>query len=659
VEKVHPLKAPLVFTSISAVVFVLIGIFGVIFLSNKEGFVSNSDIKFEKFATEAEFREYLANSTQNYGLGGVSFGTTGVARDLAVQESSNPALPVTEGTPGGEAKRVSETNVQVVGIDEPDIVKTDGDNIFFSSQNFFYPAAGRPMVEPLIVEEKALIYPPDYIEPTTKVVSALPPESINLAGEIKEQGNLLLEGNILMVFSYDKITAFNVEEPGSPREVWRYEYEEGYNYSTARLVDGRAYVVATRYADYNLPCPLPLFKGAQGFIIPCTDVYRPSQPINSDTMFTVLKLEPTSGKIEDSVSFVGSTGSSVIYMSKNAIYATFTTYPNPLEFISNFFAQNRELVGTDTAERINNLGNIDISNESKLNELRIIMEKYLSSLSGDERKRVENEFINRMNAYLKERGRELQITSIVKIDKMSLDIAATGEVPGMPLNQFSLDEYNNDLRIATTLSAGTMFGQGESANDLYVLSGNLELKGQIQGLALGERIFSARFIDDKAYLVTFKQIDPFFVIDLTNPSAPRVAGELKIPGFSSYLHPLSENQILGVGQEEGQVKLSVFDVTSPDNPVESSKYLLDEFWTEVQNNYRAFFEDRDNKIFFLPAGSNGYIFKYDSGLSLARAVTNISAERALYINNYLYIVGSDKIVVLDEANWEQVGALNF
>lgn len=658
-EKVHPLKAPLIFTSISAIVFILIGIFGVIFLKSNEGFVSNSDIKFEKFATEAEFKEYLTNSTQNYGLGGMSFGTTGVARDLAVQESLDPATPVTEGAPGEQVKRVSETNVQVVGIDEPDIVKTDGENIFFSSQNFFYPLIDRPVAEPLVAEDKALIYPPEYIEPTTKVVSALPPESVNLAGEIKEQGDLLLEGNVLIVLAYNKITAFNVENPQSPQQIWQHEYDEGYNYSTARLLDGKIYIVATRYADYGMPCPVPLLKGATSMSITCTDIYRPGRPIASDTMFSVLKLEPSNGNIEDSVTFVGSTGSSVIYMSKSAIYATFTTYPNPLEFISNFLAQNRDLMGQEATEKINNLRNIDISNQSKLNELSIITQEYLSTLSPDERKRVESEFENRMNTYLRERGRELQVTSIVKIDKGSLDIAATGEVPGMPLNQFSLDEYNGDLRIATTLSAGTMFGQGESANDLYVLSQNLEHKGQIQGLALGERIYSARFINDKAYLVTFKQIDPFFVIDLSNPAAPRVAGELKIPGFSSYLHPLTETQILGVGQEEGQVKLSVFDVSNPDTPIESSRYLLDEFWTEVQNNSHAFLADNERKIFFLPADSNGYIFGYDNGLSLERVVADTSAQRALYINNYLYIVGSEKIVVLDETNWQEVGSLSF
>ena len=207
-------------------------------------------------------------------------------------------------------------------------------------------------------------------------------------------------------------------------------------------------------------------------------------------------------------------------------------------------------------------------------ELSNILQKHYSSLSQDDRRKIENEMENKLSEYVKIHIRELSSTGIVKIALSDFEIKATGRVPGVPLNQFALDEYKGNLRIAVTISGqGTMWGgwsstslrlgerSDSSANDVYVLDKDLEITGSIKDLGLTERIYSARFIGEKAFLVTFRQVDPFYVLDLSDPNNPRKAGELKIPGFSSYLHPLKENLILGVGQENGRVKLSLFDVS--------------------------------------------------------------------------------------------------
>ncbi|MCX6797144.1 MAG: beta-propeller domain-containing protein [Candidatus Doudnabacteria bacterium] len=137
-------------------------------------------------------------------------------------------------------------------------------------------------------------------------------------------------------------------------------------------------------------------------------------------------------------------------------------------------------------------------------------------------------------------------------------------------------------------------------------------------------------------------------------------GELKIPGFSSYLHPLAANLILGVGQESGKVKLSLFDASNPSDPKELDKYQLDEYWTDVSSTHHAFLQDKDHGVFFLPGGNNGYIFSYkDNKLKLEKAVSNIQAKRALYINDIMYIVGSDKIVTVDEKTWERIGEMEL
>ena len=199
----------------------------------------------------------------------------------------------------------------------------------------------------------------------------------------------------------------------------------------------------------------------------------------------------------------------------------------------------------------------------------------------------------------------------------------------------------------------------DQENDVYVLNSKLGIIGSIKGLGLDERIYSARFVGDKGYLVTFRQIDPFFVLDLNDPTNPEVKGELKIPGYSSYLHPINENEILGMGKEDNKVKISLFDVSSPSNPKEASKYTLDEYWSDILNTHHAFLLDEKHEVFFMPGSKGGYIFSYKNGLSLKKAVSGFQARRALFIDDYLYIIGNNKIVVLNENTWERAKELEL
>lgn len=137
-----------------------------------------------------------------------------------------------------------------------------------------------------------------------------------------------------------------------------------------------------------------------------------------------------------------------------------------------------------------------------------------------------------------------------------------------------MDAYNGNYRIATT--SGETWSD-TSQNNIYVLDSSMKLKGKLEGLAPGERIFSARFMGERAYLVTFRQVDPFYVMNLKNPSQPAVLGYLKIPGFSDYLHPYDSNTIIGFGKDiietanrpvVGGIKIAMFDVTDVSKPVE-------------------------------------------------------------------------------------------
>jgi hypothetical protein len=195
----------------------------------------------------------------------------------------------------------------------------------------------------------------------------------------------------------------------------------------------------------------------------------------------------------------------------------------------------------------------------------------------------------------------LTATHVHKFDLVSNPAApayvASGSVPGQVHNQFSLDEHDGLLRVATTDSQSAAdFTQ--QVNNVFVLGRNLaalEVVGQATGLAPGETIQSARFVDDRGYVVTFRQMDPLFVLDLANPSAPTVVAEISIPGFSEYMHPIENGQyLLTVGRDgsttgtNGDLALQIFDVRNAGAPALTHKTVLPSAWSEAEANHKAF-----------------------------------------------------------------------
>ena len=180
-------------------------------------------------------------------------------------------------------------------------------------------------------------------------------------------------------------------------------------------------------------------------------------------------------------------------------------------------------------------------------------------------------------------------------DGTAATYVASGEVQGRLLNQFAMSEYNGDLRVATTTDNWGNFGD-QSVSTVYVMRPNgtdLEVISSISGLGKGEQIHSVRFIDDVGYVVTFRQIDPLYVLDLSDPASPVLDGELKIPGYSAYLHPVGDGLLLGVGQDatdEGRTtgtQLSLFDVSDPTNPQRISTLPIGG-QSEVEWDHKAF-----------------------------------------------------------------------
>jgi len=209
-----------------------------------------------------------------------------------------------------------------------------------------------------------------------------------------------------------------------------------------------------------------------------------------------------------------------------------------------------------------------------------------------------------------------QETSIhkIKIKDGNIQYQASGSVPGYVLNQFSMDEYNGYFRVATTTSASSWRGSNaNSKNNIYILDSNLDTVGKLENLAPGESIYSARFMGNKAYLVTFRKVDPLFVVNMSDPTSPTLLGKLKIPGYSDYLQPYDENHIIGIGKEaiaddtgdfswyQG-VKLSLFDVSDISNPKETSKYEIGDRGTDsyALRDHKAVLFDKEKNLLVIP-----------------------------------------------------------
>lgn len=639
------------------------------YLSGSLGSVVSLSEDFKTFTSAQDFQNYFKRSAEELRGAGLGIGIVGgLSRDRAFLEAL-PSAQSTSGAvpPASAVERISETNVQVAGIDEPDIVKTNGREIYFSPTTayiWWQGGRGGISVMPVMPETSIRVPPPN--QQSTKIVKALPVSDLAIEGTLPKLGDLLLTGNNLSIFSGNEITGFDVSDPKNPVQKWNLKLQDNTTIVGSRLRGGKIYMVTKTYVSDTNPCPIVPFSLNGNIIpIPCYEIYHPTRILPADSTFNVLVLDAVSGMVQNKTSFVGSVNSSVIYMSPNYLYITYPSYESPFRIMTGAIkGKSQDLFPSAVIQNIGRLESYEISDAAKLLEFQTIIQNFENSLSADERLRIENELQNRLMDYTKLHKRDFDRTVLVKIGLDNLALAGQASVPGQPLNQFSLDEYNGNLRIATTIGNsgwGRGIGAaGASVNDVYVLDKDLKILGSVQGLGETEKIYSARFVEDKGYLVTFRQIDPFYVLDLSDPQNPALKGQLKIPGFSSYLHPITKDKILGVGQEGSAVKISLFDVADPANPVERDKYTLKEYWSEVNSTHHAFLIDRKYEVFFMPAGQAGYVFSYkDNKLSLVKSVADISAKRAVYVNDYLYIVGDNKISVLSEATWEKVKELDI
>ncbi|MGI6095968.1 MAG: beta-propeller domain-containing protein [Lachnospiraceae bacterium] len=302
-------------------------------------------------------------------------------------------------------------------------------------------------------------------------------------------------------------------------------------------------------------------------------------------------------------------------------------------------------------------------------------------------------YVSTSNIYitLTEWGYEYGITNLVRFsydEKGKIQAEAAGTVKGYLNDNFSLNEYEDHLRVVTTCYD---YRQGGETNSLYVLDGDMKVTGKIEDLAYQETIRSARFMGDTGYFVTFRQTDPLFSVDLSDPSDPKILGELKVTGFSSYLHFYGEDKLLGIGWEADEntgettgLKLSMFDISDPSQVTETDRVVVEDVYDcQALNNYKSILVDPEKNLLGFAYiqgehGSDTYkvkgyyyrVFSYEPDQGFTEqylyadeeAVNNgnyyelLQETRGLYIGDWFYLCNSSMITSFDMTDQYEKGS---
>ncbi|MCD6590633.1 MAG: beta-propeller domain-containing protein [Candidatus Aenigmarchaeota archaeon] len=567
-------------------------------------------------------------------------------------------LGATESAQAGSrpSPEFSATNVQVEGVDEADIVKTDGEYIYAIS-SYYNTEKNEYMKTNKLAIAKA--YPPEE----SSILNVIEFKDFEPIEMFVHKNTLLLFGYVYkennntklpfpMRKSFVAVRLYDITDRSEPKMTREIQIEG--RYVSSRKIGPYVYFVVDSYPDIvkNAKVILPEFyDSAEGkdtkALCGCSDIeyFEDTKP---ETFITVasLSMEDPEAKMEKRV-ILGSGQS--IYASKENLYIAEMYFP-----------------------------------------LTIL----------------------RAGPEIVQKGEEKTVVHKFSLGNGEIKFIGSFEVPGHILNQFSMDEYNGYFRIATTLGRVTIFG-GNTSNNIYIYDENLKQIGDIENIAPGESIYSARFMGERAYLVTFRKTDPFFVIDLSDPKNPKILGKLKIPGYSDYLHPYDENHIIGIGKETvpaGEddfawyqgLKIALFDVTDVSNPKEIGKVVIGDRGTDsyALHNHKAFLFSKNKNLLVIPVllaeikgdkenlppyiygefvykGAYAYRVTLENGFEFLGRITHFknkdeflksghyfygdkySVKRSLYIDNVLYTISNGMIKMNKLYDLEEIGELNF
>jgi uncharacterized secreted protein with C-terminal beta-propeller domain len=582
-----------------------------------------------------------------------------------------------EAAASNEAKSTSysDTNIQVAGVDEADIIKTDGKYIYVMANNSLYLAEAYPAESARILahvaipgfnpqelyigEDRLMVFGTTYYSFDEPNKTGEPGFPVTIEPDI-EKSEIMpypIQANLV------SIKLFDIKDRSEPKLLKTVDIEG--SYLTSRKIGSDVYFVINSYPNFVSPEPMaidiiPMYQETIGDTEPSRNLepiakydeigYIPPQ--QASNFITVASLSISDPDREMGKTVIAGSGENV-FASLGNLYIAQTSWP--------MFDNIGEPIGD--------------------NVQTTVITKF--SLSGGE-----------------------------------VNYVATGEVKGHILNQFAMDEYDGHFRIATTIS-GYVDNRDTSTNNIYVLDDVLKATGALEDVAPGESIYAVRFMGKRAYMVTFLHVDPLFVIDLSQPEDPKILGKLKIPGYSDYLHPYDETHLIGIGKEVDPsidadlvhtenaiyytaiqgVKLALFDVSDVANPIEVYKEVIGDRGTEslASHNHKAFLFDKEKELLVIPItlaelkpdqpknmqgeyvfqGAYVYNLTLENGFNLNGRVTHYDTNepfqksgeyfyggqsnitRSIYIENVLYTLSQSRLQLNDITSLETLEVLPF
>ena len=562
--------------------------------------------------------------------GSRSGASNAAAKEASFDMAAEAPAATAEMGAGGTGGDYSGTNVQVEGFDEGDIVKTDGKYLYVihDEELIILKADGAKTAE-VSRTEVGFNY---YEENDDK-------DSYFYASEYKYPSELFVnDGRLAVISNYSKysdkrvngkwtydsknytcLDVYDVSNPAAPKLLQSLG-QDGYTLGS-RMIGGKVYLL-TNYWVWNCSEDDPstyvpvLYKNGEMHILPVEKIYI--DPVCDSTEYVVLcAYDMATGVCTASQSALGC--GDTLYMNDSGIYVMGSRW-------------------TDT-----------------------VVKTYTESV------------------YTVEEHVNASETEIIRFSIDDLSVTATGKVPGYLDSQFSADEYQGNLRLVTTRNDSSYkiyrdetydfwnyrWDERKTTNGLYILDADLQTVGKIEDLAPGERVYSARFDGPIAYFTTFRNVDPLFAADVSDPTAPKILSALKISGFSEYLHSWGENRLFGLGREADEedgwsegLKLVMFDTTNKTNVTAKHTLVLDDFsYSEALYDHKAVFIDPVRGYIGFPAEDEYLIYSYDdeNGFRLMYEFGSdyywLGSARGFRIGEDAYIVGYNELIVISMTDW--------
>jgi inhibitor of cysteine peptidase len=560
--------------------FIVVPLASLLFFSGCGGDGKSPTSNLSNFETDEELRTYLIDQYADSVTPGY----------LRAQVAANETDTATAGA-GADQAGYSGTNLQEAGVDESEMIKTDGNYLYIASSN------------------------------AVRIVSAVPP------GTLQKVQPVTVNGQVNSIYLHDGLLAVLYRPSDGEGEPWRKD--------DAGIGIGMPYWIPVQektgilLVDVSQPESPQTIKDIQ------VDGYFVSSRLTEGRLHVITQFLPDlpplkiwyDGSKADKTAVTTSNESTLSSLTLDELIPSCTVYDSTGAIIREGRAiKTADIIRPETTAGGSLVSMITIDVENPANDFTSVGfvadvhhvyastdSLYLiSTLYHYPDVAVDDDSVVSSDAATFE-------TQIYKFNLKSQPIAysAEGKVPGELLNSFSLGEYKEVLRVA----AGTgNTWDGTSENHVYCLKenlGKLEVVGAIHGIAPGERLYSARFMGDRGFLVTFVQVDPLFTLDLSDPTNPTIVGELKVPGYSTYLHPLNDNYLLALGQETSSeddsvrvsgLQLSIFDISDFANPkLIHSQTIGDQgTYSEALYNHKALTFWAEKNLISLPVNLYEY-----------------------------------------------------